>query len=1540
MVAYLEKHVPPEQVAALHETGALPDGVRYHLATELHRELTACAAYIPGYLVRRQLAHPEPGRVSGAFWQGSILFADLSGFTAFCDKLSVLGKQGAEEVTLVINQLFNALVAEVFAYQGELLKFGGDALTAFFHEDKLGTQHASAATRAALAMQSRMAAFASVETRAGSFHLGLRVGVHSGEVFAAEVGNEEHIELVVTGTEVSRVAQAQHMAAPGEVVITEQTLQLLKDAHRLPKQPGFYQVLRVPEVSLPPTEPMSISDEETDLATLEQRACQLAALRPYLVRGLPRRFLESSAAEIGEFRPVSVLFANFYNFSALLPFLKGDADRAATALNAYFRRAQDIVHAYGGIINKVDMYTHGDKLMVLFGAPVAHEDDPLRAVRCGLELVDMLRAANDEIRPLIESGLQEPVESASLLDVANQPVVEQIWQQPLRQRIGINSGTVFAGRLGGKERYEYSVLGPAVNLSSRLMEVSREDIVLLSPATRQTVERSIAVVEESPVSLKGLPEPIVPVHALDKENVSTPAVPTTLARPPLMGRDSEMHLLQGESRVALLGEGRVLVVIGEVGVGKTRLIEELIQTLVLSSFSHDPEATAETVPCFMLSTANGQSFKQNVPYLTIRAILIQILGLTSLPEQRIGEADNEQVVSQIQTRVEKLAPELAHFLPLISDVLGVSLPESALTRALSAEQRHGRVQELVIALLVGAARQEPLLLLIDDLQWVDASSRDILAQVTEVAQNVPLLLLFSYRANTTISEPWLNLPIARQVVLQELSTEQSKELLHTMLDGPPSEDILSLLDRTQGNPFFIEELVRALVDSGTLVQDKQGHWRLTKPLDKLVIPTNIEGLIMERLDRLEEPFHQLVQVASVIGPRFQYDILQGVYPETELLQEGLRYLQDMDIVGVEEKPHEVLYYFRHALLHNVAYEGILYAHRRELHRRVALRIESLSTGQMDENLNVLARHYLLAEEWEPAFRYHMAAGVQAQKRYANQEALELFATALEIGERLETTPVEKEADALKEAGTTTDERRASMSDRRQRMAPQKQTFSGREPKVWDGRQWLIDRRKGPEERRQNRDSYQNHGPQPAESASTCPLSPFTIEMAELYEHSGDIYMLMGQYDQSHAAYQQALELITQWKQEQDASITTSANTHHHDDMFGNRQKVATMMVRLHRLLASVEEYRADYDKAFTWIEDGLKYATSNTRGEFARCYLLGASIYQRRGEFDQSLEWARLGLSIAQEQGNTADQAYALLLMGNLWRDQGGFEQSIASLEEARSLLDQMKDATHLGDALTSLGDVYWSTGRWQDALKCYQQSLQISENIGDVMGQASTSNKLATVMVGRGELAMALHLYQYSSEQFKRIGSLLGLATTGYQQGEVMLHEGKPREAMHLFRVSMSSLERIKARNSLSEVYRLAAEAMLMLEDTKEATEYIDQSLMIAHDLGMIGEEAIGWRVMGQIALAEQDFDAAREYLTDSRQSLEKLKNRYELGKVLYWQAKLACAEGQISEALSLAQHAEEIFKDLRAKRDLKLVQALITTIQDNGEQKSKSVG
>ncbi len=1436
------EYLEPSLQEQLVRQGTLPPSVRVGLRTRLQQLLTACVAYIPFRLVSSQLQEPVPGRVSGAFWDGSLLFADLSGFTSLSEQLSRLGKQGAEEVSAVVNQLFDALVDEVLNHQGALLKFGGDALTAFFDADWLGPAHAAAATRAALAMQERMQAFAALKTRSGTFRLQLRVGVHSGKVFAAEVGDASHIELVVTGPEVNRVATAQEIAEPGEVVISDQTAALLAGGGVLsPRKAGFQHITALAGEALPaPTLDLLAFDDDDSLLSLERLAAQVAALRPYLVRNLPGRFLDTSVFEIGEFRPVTVLFANFHDFSGMLGLFGDDASCAALVLNAYYRRAQALVHRYDGIVNKVDMYTHGDKLMALFGAPSAHEDDPLRAVRCALEMETMLDEANAEIAMLVES--QCNVLDTLLATHSAMPV--------LKQRIGLNTGTVFAGRVGGVRRYEYTVMGSTVNLSARLMSATADGTVLLSPSTRAVVETQIAVEEQPPLRLKGLKEPVVTARALSVLEAARDTARSRgdmLARPPLVGRDDELNMVLDESVAALRGQGRVVALVGEAGIGKSRLAEELIQSLIAA---RSLRGASDSVPYFQVLSSDCQSYQQSMPYAAIRAPLRQVFGLGG----GVGRGGLDKILlRRLENRIVTLAPDFQRFMPLLGDVLGFTLPDTPLTEALSTEQRHDRVQELLVALLVGAAQQEPLVLALEDIQWADASSLELLEQLSLALGAAPLLLLLNYRFDPPIAEPWRAVATTTRIELRELSPQHSEHLLSVLLQGSPPPEILSLLERTQGNPFFIEELVRALRVSEVLARDADGNWRLNRALDEVAVPTSIEGLIVARLDRLDEPCYEVVQVGSVVGRRFERAVVGGVCMHANVLDESLVRLIEADIITAEDQKLEVAFLFRHALLRDVAYEGILYARRRALHLHVALCIEQMGLGFRDEYLTLLARHHLYAESWMLAFHYHIEAGIRAQQRFANREALALFTTALEVVPHLEEV-----------------------------MGP-------------------ID----PNDEQDGNGFF----------AVLVPVYPLALAVGELYERSGYIQALLGDGEQAQSAYLEGLNLVAQLHsalgtyglsqprcQELGKLIAEmNVRLHRHlatlyeqqanyeqaldwleRGMQGMTDHARGELARCHLLGARISYVQGQFDRALEWASMALYIAEFlDNVPDQAQALLRLGTLWAEQGDFTRSVPALEQACHLFEQLNILGSLNKALNDLGTTYNDVGRWRDATSCFARSLELSEGLGDVMTLGDASNNLALVLLGQGDLQRANELYEYSSEQFRRVGSEQGVALTKLNRGEVLLLQGKPHEAMALLHESTEILERINTRIDLPEVLRLSAEASLQMGAYEQAMDYASRSLAIANELGMTVEEAVAQLMLGQIALSQQDMETARRYLEQSRATLEELDKRHElgKALFWQA--KLACAEGQVEAGMALLQQARQIFAALEAQNDLDLV-----------------------------------------------------------
>jgi class 3 adenylate cyclase/tetratricopeptide (TPR) repeat protein len=1414
----LRDHLPPALYAQLLSAGALPEELVRAERDRLRAELGAIATYIPSTLVREQLANPTPGRVQGAFWDGSVLFADLSGFTALSGTLSALGKQGAEEVSAIINNLFGALVEEIHRYRGGLLKFGGDAITAFFDSATLGERHAALASRAALAMQERMAEFAALETRAGTFTLRLRIGVHSGKVFAAQVGDIEHIELVVTGRNINRVALAQEIAEPGQVVISQATSALLPEAHTQTRQSGFVLLNDMPAINAPPTtDRWEWAEPRGGIHELIGLAERLDALRPYLPRGLPRRFLEPSelagagtptaagVIDTGEFRPVTVLFANFYPFSVTLDLLGDDCDTAVGVLNAYYRRAQEVVHRYGGIVNKVDMYTFGDKLMALFGAPTANEDDPLRATRAALELRGALTQANLEIFDLLNPQIGRLI---------------QIDRQFLKQRVGINTGVVFAGQVGSTRRHEYTVMGQHVNLSARLMSAAAEGTVIVSPATRRVIERHIAMQELEPVKLKGIENPVPIAQALHPHEIAQDAR-RSVARPQLVGREPEMQRMIAEARVAFGSSGRIIALAGEAGAGKTRLIEEVLQRLVMLSAD-----SASGIRPFFPYSVECQSYEQNTAYAMVRELLRQFFNL------HLAEDAAAQLVI-VERRVAELAPELARFSPLLGDLLGAAFDDTPLTAALTPEQRHDRAQELVEALLVTEAGDRPLMLIIDDLHWADASSLDLLDRLVRRAPQVPLLLLLGYRMEPPIAEPWRELEYCARIEVRELSPDSSIDLMRALLLGEPPAELTAQIERTQGNPFFVEEVVRGLVESGALVRDA-GGWRLTRALDESVVPDSIEGVITARLDRLEDRSREVLQVAAVVGRRFPFPVLSGVVARHDGLLNRLQQLSEAELILPEEIERDLAYLFRHALTRDVAYETILYARRRELHRRVARRIEELNPERLDEQLALLARHYLLAEEWERAFDYHLRAGRQAQARYANREAITLYERALQIVPKLEQR---------------TENREQKQGDEGQPLFFVLSSLSSQVVELHERLgvvQALIGEYDTALERYQAALALLQQQP-------AAPIDG----LVRLHHHIARVYAGRGDFETALEWVERALAL---------ASATQSLE-----------------LARCLDLGASILQRQGRYAQAIEWGERAmiLAEALDSPRNQALALKRIGGT-YRNMGENARALEILERCLTIYDQVQDLAGKADAHNDLANVCSQLGRLSEARRHYEAGAEIKAAIGDIYGQAMIANNLGDVLKLQDDVDAAITQYQRSLAIFERLGSRYATGVLHMNLGASYLQRGDLKRAEERLRQSADLFNQVGAEDFLPELERYLAELHLLHNQLPKARLACELSLTTALRLEARAEEGVTRRLLARIMAQDGDTSGAWAELDHSLAILREAAGPHEIARTLLAIAALAPALSRHAAGQAAIAEALPALRDVGARHDLDQAI----------------------------------------------------------
>ncbi|HEX9748129.1 MAG TPA: AAA family ATPase [Methylomirabilota bacterium] len=670
---------------------------------------------------------------------------------------------------------------------------------------------------------------------------------------------------------------------------------------------------------------------------------RFASPETYTPPHLAEKIRTSRGTLEGERKQVTVLFADMKGSLELLA--DRDPEDARRMLDPVLGVMMEAVHRYEGTVNQV----LGDGVMAIFGAPVAHENHAVRAAYAALRMHEEVHRLARDLR------------RAEGVDV-------QI-------RVGLNSGEVVVRAIDNDLHMDYSAVGQTTYLAAQMERLARPGSTLLAPATRRLTEGFLAVTGLGPVPIKSIADP-VEVYELTGAGPARYRLQAAAARglTRFVGREGEVERLREAFTRSSAGEGRLVALVGEPGVGKSRVIREFVEGPWMEGA--------------ILLEGRPVAYRKTPSWMPVMDALRRYCEIDRLDEERVIR---EKITGKLLALDRALAPALPALLAL-ADLE----PEDGVWRALDPPQRRRRIQEAVRNVLLAESRRQPVVFMVEDLQRIDEETQALLDNLVDRLQGARLLILVAYRPE--YQHQWGSKPGYAQIRIDPFPPVMARALLECMLGSDPGLAALKtvLVERTDGNPLFLEESVRALVETQALIGEP-GARRLAKPLETVQVPGSVQAVLAARIDRLTPAAKHVLQSASVIGKDVPFPVLAEIadLPD-EGLRAGLALLQAGELLYEASFFPEIEYTFKHALTHEVAYGSLLHERRRALHARIVDAIERLYAGRLGEHVERLAHHALRGGLRARAVDYLRQAGAKAAARSAHREAVGFFEQALEI----------------------------------------------------------------------------------------------------------------------------------------------------------------------------------------------------------------------------------------------------------------------------------------------------------------------------------------------------------------------------------------------------------------------------------------------------------------------------------------------------------------------------------------------------------------
>lgn len=1261
--------------------------------------------------------------------QGTVLFADISGFTALTESLtrSLGARRGIEALSQRVNEVYDALISEIESFGGTVICFSGDAITCWF--DASEPACALRAACCAQAMQTRMRAMPD---------LCVKVALSTGPARRLAVGcpQVQFID-VLAGASVARAAQGEHLARAGEVLIDDTTAAALGwsagEVRRAETDTDTgagdrFQVL----------DPAWGRDQTGSPA---QRVVREpvpppanALLRCWVLPFVHEREASGQGLFATDLRPATALFVRFSG-------LDYEHDESAReTLDTLVSTTQLILQRHGGVLLELIVGDKGSYMYGSFGAAQVHEDDACRALRAALALQQAFKDG------------------------------------PGALQIGLSNGTMRVGGYGSRTRQSFGAMGDDVNLAARLMSTATSGETLISGRVRNAVADEFSLEARPPLQVKGKAEPLAVFAVLGLRQQRAIRLQEPVYALPMIGREAPTQQLAERLAAARQGHGRIVALSAEAGMGKSRLVAEGISLARRSGFVGYGSAC--------------QPDALGTPYLAWQPVWRAFFDTDpGVPLRRQLRA--------VESALQEHAPEHLDALPLLDSVLGLDLPDNDFTRALQPEDRKALLETVLVRCLASAAREAAedgggLLLVLEDLHFIDPVSMDLLERVARAIQALPVLLLLSYRPPdaTPLQSPAQRLqalPGFVQIDLGGLDAPGTEQVIRAKLSqlfperagAVPAALIERVNGLAQGNPFYVEELLNYLHDRGI-------DPRRSAALAALDLPSSLHSLVLSRIDQLASSQQLSIKVASIIGRVFRAADLHDYCPALGTLPGLKQDLAELDRLGLtpmESPEPELSYLFKHLVTQQVAYESIAYATRVQLHGQYARFLEAGYPDRLGLLAPQLAHHYTRAEVRDKARHYLCKAGEQAAAAYANDQALDYFGQALEL---MTTAELRTRADVLLQ--------RESVLDLLGRHDARRRDLAELDGLVGDLDDSLLWRARVATRRAKLECDIGDY----AAAQASAQAAILAIESnAQALRHAPELLV--------DAVLLQARAMFY-------AGQAAAAQRHLEHALSLTRQK-QYLRGEYNALtqLGLLQWHAGDYAAAQGLMEQALLLVqqAGDARREIDLLNNLGV-IAKAQARFGAAVARYEQAQRIARKIGCRSGEAVALNNMGSACLVSGDFVQAGVYAEQAAAIFADINEPVQRGAALTNRAEAHRELGLYRQALAVAAQSLLLLRAGGSRRGEAIVLEDIALAEFALGQTEQALQTMSLALSIAREIGLRSTEGSTQLHRGLILTALGQHAQAQQALDAAGAIATELGESLTVLEVQAARAELLL----------------------------------------------------------------------------------------------------------------------------------